>query len=144
MGAPLFYQSRQSTRGIRLGEDCCFCDSFRLDQHFNALTGILKNKVSLESDVILAYFERVISHVGETLLVAVRAVEQQQTVQVLALFEALLGKRELTTKQGDVSDLFKLFRGVLLLSNLVRFLDSVKLQCQVKLVVLVRSQIKSH
>jgi hypothetical protein len=32
----------------------------------------------------------------------------------------------------------------LLLSNLVRFLDSVKLQCQVKLVVLVRSQIKCN
>ena len=77
-------------------------------------------------------------------MVAIRAIEQEQTVEVIALLEALLSQCKLSAHQSDVANLSELFRRALTLSNFVSFFDSVKLEGQVELVVFVRSKVKSH
>lgn len=77
-------------------------------------------------------------------MVAIRAVEKQQTVEVLALLKALLSKSELTAHQGDVTDLPELLRRALVLCNFVCLLHSVQLKSKIKLVILIGSQVKGH
>jgi len=141
---PLFNQRWQLARGIRLRENCCLWYSLRLDENLDAFTGVLKHKVAFIRDIELTGLERTVSNALHTLLVAIRAIEEQKAVKILALLKALLCQCELPSLKRDITHFLKFFSRFLFLCDFIGLFDSVELEGQVELVVLVGSHFEGE
>jgi hypothetical protein len=83
-------------------------------------------------------------HRLKPLLVAKRTVEEQQRVKVLALSKAFFSQGKTAALQCDVADLPKLLARLLLLCYIGSFVNLVKSDCELKLVILIGSELERH
>ena len=141
---PALGQLSQAARHICFRKEGSLCDSLCFLQHLNTVIRLGQQVVGLKSYVVLAFLACSGRHLLQTLLVAIRRVKQQQTIEVVALLKALFSKRELSLLQSNVTNFAPLLPIILLGCNILSGLHMVQLNRQVEFMVLVWSQLKGH
>ena len=141
---PAFRQLSQAARHICFRKEGGLCNSLSFLQDLNTVIRLGQQVICLKGYVVLAFLACGGRHLLQTLLVAVRRVKQQQTIEVIALLKALFSKRELSLLQSNVTNFAPLLPVVLLGCDVLSGLNMVQLNRQIEFMVLVWSQLKGH
>ena len=79
----------------------------------------------------------------KTSLITIAGIEQQQTVIVMTLLEALFSQSEIASCQGDITDLSPLLSRLLLLSDLLSYRYIVESDGEFELMIKIGSDLES-